>query len=159
MTAACSLAAGELAAQLDRYRALGRRAAVVDYEPGRVVVRFADDPPTALIERTLEVERGCCPFFEIDYEPAAQRLAISVDHPDRRSSLDAIARALGDSRAADPLPDSMQGQMRTALGVISCCSPSALETCCEPQDKQECCGQPLTGGSPLPAPSRCGCNT
>jgi hypothetical protein len=100
MTAvACSLAAAELAAQLDRYRALRPHVAEVDYEPGRLVVRFADDPPRALIERTLEVERGCCPFLLIDYEPAAQRVAISVDHPDRRPSLDVIARALGQSQA------------------------------------------------------------
>lgn len=114
-TAACSLAAGELAAQLDRYRALRRHA--------------------------------------------AQRLAISVDHPDRRPILEAIADALGNSRAADLPPDSTQAQMRTAPGGIGCCSPSALETCCEPKDKQECCGQPANDGSMLAAPSRCGCNT
>lgn len=157
-TSTCSLAADEVAAQLDRYRALGRHAAAVDSEPGRVVVRFAVDPPRALIERTLEVERGCCPFFEIDYEPATRRLAINVDHPDRQRSLDAIARALGEFPAAPLLPDSTQGQTRTAPGATTCCSPTALETCCEPQDKQACCGQPLTGGSQLAAPSSCGCN-
>jgi len=72
--AACSLNADELVAQLERYRAIGRLAAAVEHEPGRLVVRFVDDPPSALIERTLEVERGCCPFFEIEYEPAIQRL-------------------------------------------------------------------------------------
>lgn len=152
MTAACSLAAGELAAQLDRYRALGRYAAAVDYEPGRVVVRFADDPPTALIERTLEVERGCCPFFEIDYEPAAQRLVVRVDQPDRRPSLDSIAHALMESPAPVLLTE-------TEPGAISCCSPTALQTCCDPKDKEECCGQPLSGGRTAAAPASCGCNT
>jgi hypothetical protein len=159
MTAvACSLVADELAAQLDRYRALGRHVAAVDHEPGRIRVRFSSDPPAALIERTLEVERGCCPFLVIDYEPATQRLSISVDQTDRRPSLDAIARALGESPAADLLPDSAQGQTRTAPGIASCCSSSALETCCEPQDKQACCVQTLTGASPLAAPPSCGCN-
>jgi hypothetical protein len=92
----CSLDADELAAQLVRYRAIGRLAATVEHGPGRVVVRFADDPPTALIERAVEVERGCCPFFGIGYDPVTQRLAISVDHPDRRPGLDAIAHALTD---------------------------------------------------------------
>lgn len=70
MTAvACSSNADELAAQLERYRAIGRLAGEVKREPGRVVVRFAGDPPSALIERALEVERGCCPFFEIDLGP------------------------------------------------------------------------------------------
>lgn len=155
---ACKLDADEMLEQLERYRAIGRRAAAVEHKPDRVVVRFVDDPPSALIERTLEVERGCCPFFVIDYEPAARRLAISVDHPDRRRSLDAIARALGESRAADPLPERAQAQMRTMPGAMSCCSPSVLESCCEPHDKQVCCGQPLAGGSTVAAPSSCRCN-
>jgi hypothetical protein len=103
---ACSLNAAELAAQLERYRAIGRRlAAAVEHEPGRVVVRFAENPPSALIERTLEVERGCCPFLEIDYEPSAQRLAISADHPDRHPGVGAIAHAWTESRATGLLAD------------------------------------------------------
>ena len=47
---ACSLDADE---QLERYRAIGRLAATVEHEPGRVVVCFAHNPPSALIERTL----------------------------------------------------------------------------------------------------------
>ena len=157
-TAACSLADDELAAQLDRYRALGRHAAAVEYEPERVVVRFDDDLPRALIERTLEVERGCCPFFEIDYEPVAQRLAISVDHPERRPSLDAIAHTLEESRAADLLSDSTHGLTPTVPGVASCCSARALETCCDPHDKQGCCGQSSSEKGAIAVPSRCGCD-
>ena len=154
---ACSLEPEELNAQLERYRAIGRRAAAVEHEPRRVVVRFADDPPSALIERTLEVERGCCPFFEIDYDPVTQRLTISAETPDRRPGVDAIAHALTDSRATGLLPEGAQGEMRAAPGVASCCSPAALETCCEPQDKPGCCGQPASGGTSVAAPSRCGC--
>jgi hypothetical protein len=156
-TAACSLTADELGAQLDRYRVLGRHAAAVDYEPGRVLVRFADDPPRPLIERTLEVERGCCPFFEVDYQPAGRRLAIGVDQPNRRPNLDAIARALGESRGADLLPDTARQGAPIVPGPAGCCNP-ALETCCEPKHKQECCGQPLSGGSTVAAPPNCGCD-
>jgi hypothetical protein len=156
--AACSLDTDELVEQLERYRALGRSAAAVECEASRVVVRFADDPPNALIERTLEVERGCCPFFEIDYEPDTRRLAIMVDRPDRRPSLDAIAAALTETHGADLLPDDAPGEIRIVPGVTSCCSPGALETCCDPQDKPECCGQPSSGASTVAAPSRCGCD-
>jgi hypothetical protein len=149
--ASCSLAPEELHAQFERYRAIGRVAAGVKHEPGRVVVRFADDPPSALIERTLEVERGCCPFFETDYDAASQRLTISVDQPGRRPSLDSIAHALMESRATALLPE-------TGPDVTSCCNPTALETCCQPQAKPECCGQPTSGGHTFPAPSRCGCD-
>lgn len=156
---ACSLEPEELHEQLERYRAIGRRAAAVEHEPGRVVVRFADDPPSALIERTLEVERGCCPFFDLDYEPATQRLAISVDQPGRLPSLDAIALALTESRATGLVPDGGAAEVRTVPDVTSCCSPNALETCCEPRDKQECCGPPPSGERTEAAPSRCGCVT
>lgn len=155
---ACSLDADELAAQLERYRAIGRVAAAVEHEPGRVVVRFAGDPPSALIERTLQVERGCCPFFEINYEAGSQRLAISVDHPDHRPGLDAIAHALTESPATGLVLDRETGELQAMPGAMSCCSPAALEPCCEPRDKQECCGQPPSGGPTVPAPSRCGCD-
>ena len=102
--AACSLAPDERHEQLERYRAIGRLAARVEHQPGRVVVRLADDPPGGLIERTIEVERRCCPFFDIDYDPSTQQLAISVDQSDRRPSLDAIAHALMESRATALLP-------------------------------------------------------
>jgi len=95
----CALDAGALVAQIERYRAIGRLAADVQHEPGRVVARFAGDPPSALIEQALEVERGCCPFFETDYDPVSRRLAISADDPDRRPGIDAIAQALSESRA------------------------------------------------------------
>jgi hypothetical protein len=130
----------------------------VEHEPGRVVVRFADEPPHPLIEQTLEVERGCCPFFDIDYDPSAQRLAISVDHPDRLPGLDAIAHALTESRATGLAADSGPRELQTVPGDASCCSPAALETCCEPQDKKKCCGQAASDETTLTSPSRCGCD-
>ncbi|MGN6872930.1 MAG: hypothetical protein ACTHMY_31475 [Solirubrobacteraceae bacterium] len=155
--AACSLDTDELAAQLERYHEIGRLAAGVEHESGRVVVWFVDDPPRALIARALEVERGCCSFFEIDYDPVTQRLAISADHPDHRPGVDAIASALTESRAMGLPPDGGRGNVPAVPDVASCCSPAALETCCEPQDKQDCCGQPSSAGTTTAAPSRCGC--
>lgn len=81
----------------------------MEHEPGRVVVRFADHPPSALIARALRVESGCCPFFEIDYDPVSRRFAISADHPDHRAEVDAIAHALMETRATVPLPAGTQG--------------------------------------------------
>jgi hypothetical protein len=156
---ACSLVADELVAQLERYRTIGRLAAGVEHEPGRVVVRFAGDPPGALIERALQVEHGCCPFFEIDYEPGTQRLAISVDHPDRRPGLDAIAHALTESRATGLVPRRGTREVRAVPAVMSCFSPAALETCCAPREKQDCCAQPPRGETTVTSPSRCGCDT
>jgi hypothetical protein len=155
---ACSLEPKELHEQVERYRAIGRLAAQVEHEPGRVVVRFTDEPPRPLIEQTLEVERGCCPFFDIDYDPSIRRLAISVNQPDRRPDLDAIAHALTESRATGLAADVGPQELQTVSGDVSCCSPAALETCCEPHDKHNCCGQTMRGDTTLPSPSRCGCD-
>lgn len=155
---ACSLDADELVAQLERYRAIGRLAVGVEHEPGRVVVRFAGDPPSALIERTLQVERGCCPFFEVNYESGSRRLAISVDHPEHRPGLDAIAHALTESQATGLVLDSETGELQATPGAMSCCSPAALEVCCEPQDKHSCGGQPARGETAIASPSCCGCD-
>jgi ubiquinone/menaquinone biosynthesis C-methylase UbiE len=101
---ACTLDAAQRAAQLERYGTLGLHAAEVEHGPGRVVVRFFDDPPAGVLERTLEVERGCCPFFDIQYEPAGRRLVIAVEDPDHDRDLDALAHALTRSRTMDSLP-------------------------------------------------------
>jgi hypothetical protein len=90
----CSLGVAEMAAQLERYRELGQLAAVTEHEPGRIVVRFLEDPPPALLELTMRVERGCCPFISLEFEPRAHRLTISAEHPDHQPSLEAIAQAL-----------------------------------------------------------------
>ena len=149
--ASCTLDAAERAAQLERYRALARHAAEVEHEPGRVVVRFSDDPPTGLLERTLEVEGGCCAFFDIEYEPVDRRLVITVEDPDRDRDLDALAHVLTQSRTTVSLPVWVDP---TAPGEVvkSCCSSTVLETCCEPQAKDDCCGH-----ATAETPSRCGC--
>jgi arsenite methyltransferase len=151
IASSCSLDAADRAAQLERYRALARHTAEVEHLPGRVIVRFFDDPPSELLERTLEVERGCCPFFDIEYEPVDRRLVIAVEDLDRAPDLDAIARALTQSPTMVSL---LVGAEPAAPGqpVTSCCSPTVLDTCCEPQAKEDCCGH-----ATVEPPTRCGC--
>jgi hypothetical protein len=151
IAASCRLNDDELAAQLERYRALGRHATGVAHEPGRVMVRFSDDPPTELLERTLEVERGCCPFFEIGYEPSDRSLAIHLEDPQHRVELDAIAHALAGRRTTGSLPVE-QETAASEPEATSCCSSAVLETCCEPQAKEDCCGH-----TTVEAPACCGC--
>jgi SAM-dependent methyltransferase len=151
IASSCSLDEADRAAQLERYRALARHAAEVEHEPGRVVVRFFDDPPTDLLERTLEVERGCCPFFDIEYEPVGRRLVIAVEDPARDRDLDAIAHALAKSPTTGSLVVGEE-PATPAKAATGCCGSAVLETCCEPQAKEDCCGH-----ATVEPPSQCGC--
>jgi hypothetical protein len=90
----CTLGVDELSEQLDRYRQLGRHAARVERHPRQILVQFEDDVPVRLVERTMETERRCCPFFALEFDAATRSLAISVDDAGRQGDLDALAQAL-----------------------------------------------------------------
>jgi hypothetical protein len=90
----CSLSETELRAQLARYASAGRGAEVIERAQRRRVIRVASDVPESLILHLVEVERGCCPFFEMAWEGASRRLVITVPDSDHEPALDAIVSAL-----------------------------------------------------------------
>ena len=92
---ACSLDDQGLRGQRERYRELGRGARVLERTGTRLVVELRAGLDTELLERTLATERGCCPFFELRWEPAMRRLEVSVAAAGHAPALDAIAHALG----------------------------------------------------------------
>jgi hypothetical protein len=55
-----------------------------------------------LVEELLAVERECCPFLELGWEPRAQRLTVCVAHTEHEPALDAIAFALGLEGSVQP---------------------------------------------------------
>ena len=90
--------------QLERYRQISGHVEAVEREPGRLVVRFAPDLPRDRLEMALEVERGCCPFLGIDFDPTARRLTVTLDQAVSDPMLDALANALSPQMRADPSP-------------------------------------------------------
>lgn len=91
---ACRLDRAGLGDQLERYRQISGHVEAVEREPGRLVVRFAPDLPRGRLEMALEVERGCCSFLGIDFDPTARRLTVTVEQAAEDSMLDALANAL-----------------------------------------------------------------
>jgi len=91
---ACRLDASGLGDQLERYRQIGGHVEAVEREPGRLVVRFAPDLRRDRLEAALEIERGCCPFFGIDYDSARRRLTVTVEQTAQDAMLDALAKSL-----------------------------------------------------------------
>jgi hypothetical protein len=91
---ACRLDASGLRGQLERYTQISGHVDAVEREPGRVAVRFASDLPGDRLEAALAVERVCCPFIGVDYDPSARRLTLTVDQAAHDPALDALADAL-----------------------------------------------------------------
>jgi hypothetical protein len=91
----CSLSDTELTEQLGRYRAIGKGAQVLEWTVRTRGIRLSGSVPEALVERLIEVEQGCCPFFGLVWDRTARRLTISVSSADREPALEAISRALG----------------------------------------------------------------
>jgi hypothetical protein len=85
----CSLSEVELREQLARYRVVGDGAKVLEWSARRRAV------PEPLVERLVEVERQCCPLFELSWDSESRRLTISVSATEQEPALDAITYALG----------------------------------------------------------------
>ncbi|HEX4307185.1 MAG TPA: hypothetical protein VHZ54_14210 [Solirubrobacterales bacterium] len=92
---ACRLDLPDLRQQRDRYGALGTQVEEVVRGPGSLTVRFGPGLDEGLLHETLAIERGCCPFFELSYEPGGRLLRIGVAAPEQSAALDALAFALG----------------------------------------------------------------
>lgn len=95
MAPTCSLEDLELRRQLERYRAAGGGAEVIEWGRQRRVIRVASAVPESLIEMLVEVERACCPFYELSWESATRCLAIGVAAIEHEPALDALGYALG----------------------------------------------------------------
>lgn len=92
--AECRLDLAGLRGQRDRYRALARHVTAVDRCPAALEVRFGPGLDDRLLDETLRVERECCPFFRLDYDPVDRTLSVSVEHAGQEPALEAIGYAL-----------------------------------------------------------------
>jgi len=90
----CSLDADGARRQLERYRAAGAGARVIERTNRSLAVELDTHVDPALIEQAVETERECCPFFDLSWDSASRLLAIAVATAEHEPALDAIAYAL-----------------------------------------------------------------
>jgi hypothetical protein len=81
----CGLTAEELAAQTERYRVLMRSVRSTRVEPLLFEVELGE-VDGALLRKTLEIERACCSFFDIEYDPPFVRFRTDAAHADALAS-------------------------------------------------------------------------
>jgi hypothetical protein len=94
MAPSCALDDAGLRLQLERYRQAGAGARLVDRTPQSLVVDLDEQVDTQLVAETIAIERECCPFFTLDWEPERRRLTVEVSQAEHEPALDAIAFAL-----------------------------------------------------------------
>jgi hypothetical protein len=94
LIAECHLDAPALERQRDRYSALGRELVELERNERRLDARFSPRVDEALLRETIEVERECCPFFRLSYDPTRLTLSITVDDPAQDPALDALRYSL-----------------------------------------------------------------
>jgi len=95
LPAGCSLEEADLRAQLARYRGVGTGADILERSTQRLVIRMGDAVSDGAVEELLAVERSCCPFFGMGWDPRERCISVSVSRPEDERALDAIAYALG----------------------------------------------------------------
>jgi hypothetical protein len=94
MAPSCALDEAGLSLQLQRYRRAGRRARLIERTSSRLVVELDPAVESRLVDELLAVERECCPFFTLEWEPDCRRLAVSVSESEHEAAVEAIAFAL-----------------------------------------------------------------
>jgi len=100
MAPSCALDEEGSRVQLERYRTVGRASRLIERSKRRLVVDVDERLDSGLVQETISIERECCPFFTLDWNPRQRRLTISVPRGEQEPALDAIAFALGLDAAA-----------------------------------------------------------
>jgi catechol 2,3-dioxygenase-like lactoylglutathione lyase family enzyme len=92
--AACSLGNEDLDVQRARFGELAAHVTGLERTGPRLVAELDDAVDEVALGELMAVERGCCPFFRLEYDEDARRLAVSVSDPDQEPALDSIEEAL-----------------------------------------------------------------
>jgi hypothetical protein len=91
---ACSLDAEGLREQAGRYAEIGRAVVRAERSATSLSVELSPGADRALVEEAVRIERRCCPFFAIGWDPGSRVLSISVAHEEHAPALEALARNL-----------------------------------------------------------------
>ena len=91
---ACRLDATGRHEQANRYRRLSASVTAMQRRDDALDVIFADAVDVSLLREAVDVERACCPFFDLRLDDHSRTLHVAVAGPNDRPSLDALAAAI-----------------------------------------------------------------
>jgi hypothetical protein len=92
--AACRLDTAGRLEQAERFRRLSASVTEIRRRDDALDVRFAAGVDASLLRDAVDVERACCPFFDLRLDDHARTLRVAVANPDDRPALDALAAAM-----------------------------------------------------------------
>jgi hypothetical protein len=91
---ACRLDATGRREQADRYRRLSVSVTGMVRRDDALDVSFAAAVDVPLLREAVEVERACCPFFDLRLDDRARSLQVAVAGAQDRPALEALAAAI-----------------------------------------------------------------
>jgi hypothetical protein len=91
---ACRLDTAGRREQADRYRRLSASVAAMQRHDDALEVSFAAGVDVSLLREAVDVERACCPFFDLRLADHARTLRVAVAGPDDGPALEALAAAM-----------------------------------------------------------------
>lgn len=83
-----------MAAQRARYAVVARHVRSLASGERSLRARLDESLDGAVLRELIDVERECCPFFEIAYDPREHLLSVSVATDEHAPALQAIAHSL-----------------------------------------------------------------
>jgi hypothetical protein len=89
----CALDDTALREQLARFTEIGRHALWTRRHATELTVVLDRELDDGLLQRTLDIERECCPFFALIWDEHRRELTVAA-HPRHEPVLDRVARAL-----------------------------------------------------------------
>jgi hypothetical protein len=96
----CALAPADAAEQASRYARLGASATIVDQHQRRLEITFSSAVDEDLLAATIAIERSCCGFLTIEYDPAIRRLSLRAGDANGTDALTAIRSAIAAPRSS-----------------------------------------------------------
>jgi hypothetical protein len=96
----CSLDEGGMREQRARYARIAGGMISLERSADAVRIELAENFDRPTLQKLVEVEAHCCPFFRFALNDAETELTISVDDPQMLPALEAIGSELGSAPRA-----------------------------------------------------------
>jgi hypothetical protein len=94
MAPACRLDESGLRRQLERYGRVGHGASLIEQTSRRLSVELDHSVDGRLVEELLAIERECCSFLALTWEPGERRLTVAVSRSEHERALEGISLTL-----------------------------------------------------------------